>query len=350
MKGTNKIIQLVPNLPPTVDGLGDYAFNLALEFSQKGTETIFISTGGEKINQFETHLIGFDGQDLINAVLKTKVNRLFLNYVPYSYQKRGVPFWLLQALTQLVKQHGIQLFIYFHELNASGKIYQSSFWLKPLQQLIYKQLQKLASFSFCSNQTIFNILEANLPNGRLLKIEIFSNIPEPITTIHWKERENTAVIFGSHPNRMAVYRYENEMNRLIQSLGITTIIDIGPGTVTENNLNLPIISKGKLSGSEVAQLLSTSKWGFINYNDILLEKSGIFAAYAAHGLAVINVNPQRYDLEKPLHNNFHYKIASTDEDNNLDGQLLSKNLYDWYQSHTLKIHAAKIHAVLEQYQ
>ena len=64
------------------------------------------------------------------------------------------------------------------------------------------------------------------------------------------------------------------------------------------------IERGRLSEEEVSQCLQRSKYGLLSYRPSYLAKSGVFAAYAAHGVACLLVaKPERNldGLEPGIH-------------------------------------------------
>src|SRR5262245_52331834 len=141
-----EIIQIVPRLPPAINGLGDYAFLLAREL--RATHDIhshFIvcdpdleSTGS--LDGFPVRCVAArtasDMVDLLEGMLRSDATAL-LHYVGYGYADRGCPFWLVQGLEQWRRRGGgRRLVTMFHELYAFGPPWRSSFWTMPLQRSI----------------------------------------------------------------------------------------------------------------------------------------------------------------------------------------------------------------------
>src|SRR2546429_764945 len=148
------IIQIVPYLPPTLSGVGDYAFLLAQELRRAhGIVTRFIVAEPDRENgiekaesgkrKVESEVDGFPVHRLIQRSADELLRVLsadgmtptvLLHYVGYGYEKRGCPFWLVNGLEQWRKgESDRRLVTMFHELFASGPPWRSSFWTSPLQ-------------------------------------------------------------------------------------------------------------------------------------------------------------------------------------------------------------------------
>ncbi|HEY9614838.1 MAG TPA: glycosyltransferase family 1 protein, partial [Allocoleopsis sp.] len=102
-----KIIQIVPTLPPAIDGLGDYALNLARQLRQGfAQETHFVV--GNPAWEGERTIEGFpitvlpkrSGAAVLSSLLKvcSSPAPVLLHYVGYGYAKRGCPLWLVDGL------------------------------------------------------------------------------------------------------------------------------------------------------------------------------------------------------------------------------------------------------------
>ena len=89
-------LQIVPKLPPAIDGLGDYALNLARKLRQNfGIETHFIvgdpqwvgenCIEGFPVSQVSTH----SAQTLLTLLSNTHSATVLLHYVGYGYAKIG---------------------------------------------------------------------------------------------------------------------------------------------------------------------------------------------------------------------------------------------------------------------
>jgi hypothetical protein len=150
-----------------------------------------------------------------------------------------------------------------------------------------------------------------------------------------ESKEKSLIVLGSKETRFKVYKkFQKELNIICQNFAINSIIDIGPKFDKLPELHVPIIELGILEPNQISNLLSKNLFGIIaGHSSDFFAKSGIFAAYAAHGIIVFALNANLSKIEDGLIVNQHFlTINSVDINNNL----ISQSVYEWYNNHTLK--------------
>lgn len=355
---SSEIIQIVPQLPPSINGLGDYALNLARQLRQDyEIETRFVVgnsnwQGATTVEDFSIEKVSIHSAEALFQLLSTYSDRsdaisILLHYVGYGYAKRGCPAWLIEGLERW-KNHAVdsQLVTMFHEIYASGKQpWTSVFWLSRQQRHLAARLAQLSDRCFTNKQLYAEILQ-QLSRGKHTQIStlpVFSNIGEPEQLPPLIKRHRRLVVFGGYSNRLQVYRkFIKQLSQACQQLGIEEIWDIGPSIgLTLSLINqVPIVEMGERSASEIGEILSHSLAGFFCYPANFLAKSGIFAAYCAHGLLPVSsgCNALPADGIEP---GKHYLIPDDKTINWKDlveMQAIADNAYTWYHSHSLSVH------------
>lgn len=350
-----QIISIVPNLPPTIDGVGDYALNLARQLRQDfAVETHFIVGNPKVIElpksevfsaiQVKEHSAANFLSLLPNDSQQESI--VLLHYVGYGYAKRGCPVWLIDALEKW-RSTKVNCFLItmFHEVYASGPIWSSSFWLSPLQKNLAVRLSRLSDRCLTSKQGYAEMLR-ELSGGKQNKIPalpVFSNIGEPESVPPLITRSPRLVIFGSSSNRQRVYqRSRSALANTCQELEIEEILDVGPTT----NLDLssihgiPVLQMGKRTAAEISSMMLNSRAGFFDYHTEYLSKSTIFAAYCAHGLIPIGTFYSDLQVDG-LEAGKHYWLADRSIGKlNLEiGQAIADRAHAWYQNHNLSAQA-----------
>jgi hypothetical protein len=350
------IIQVVPALPPAIDGLGDYALNLARQLRQGlGKETHFVV--GNPTWEGERMIEGFpitvlpkrSGTAVLSSLLKvsSRPAPVLLHYVGYGYAKRGCPLWLVDGL-QRWQTTDVNRFLVtmFHELYAFGPPWTSSFWLSPLQKNLAIRLADLSDRILTSRQgyakRLYELSRGKHPH--IPTLPVFSNIGEPKQVPPLAKRDRRIVVFGSPGNRLRVYRESlAELELTCQLLGIEEIWDIGSRTnLTVSTANgVPIMELGELSAAEISSLLLNSFAGFFNYTPEYLAKSTIFAAYCAHGLLPVSHVGSTFSVDGIIAGKHYWIPGNQAEDlNRLEAlQAIAENAYLWYQSHRLLVQA-----------
>lgn len=348
-----KIIQIVPQLPPSINGLGDYALNLARQlWKDYEIETSFVVgdrnwKGAGEIEGFLISQINDCSPDALLTLLSSdRTSPIVLHYVGYGYAKKGCPMWLVNGLQQwktLFPQQS--LVTMFHEISASGPFWTSAFWLSPLQNNLAGRLAQISDRCLTSKQLYAEIL-TNLSRGKHHQIPIlpvFSNIGEPDKVLPLSERQQRLVVFGSVANRARVYQQSQAVLKYVcHRLNIQEILDVG--TPTGVNLSsiceVPILEMGEQPAKKVSDILADSIAGFSDYNPDFLAKSSIFASYCAHQVLPINVKGSASVVDgiKPGKHYWVPNPQSNELGDELNAQEIADNAYFWYQNHNLSFH------------
>jgi hypothetical protein len=227
----------------------------------------------------------------------------------YGFSGKGVPLWL-PTFIEAARAQGVRVIACFHELwvlVAPGM--STAYWLAPLQRRICERLASLADYAFFNCDWAFTWGVERL-GERAFYAPTFSNVGEPAVVTPWRERENLAVVFGSPLTRARVYAQAvPALTRQLDSGHIERVIDIGsPGPWIEGVSNAlapyAIETAGPLAAEDVSRLLMRAKWGLFNTPWGQASKSGVFAAYASHGVAPVSIfddalgypAPSRYPL------------------------------------------------------
>ncbi len=348
-------VQIVPKLPPAIDGLGDYALNLARPlYKGFGHKTVFIVcdptwSGPKLLEDFDVTQIAERSASKLADCLPANQNscaQVLLHYVGYGYAKRGCPSWLVEALEKWKSQvSGARLITMFHEVYASGPPWRSSFWLSRLQRNLATRLAVLSDQCISSRQGNAEVIQrlSRGKHSRVPTLPVFSNIGEPDGTTPLSSRERRLVVFGGRRTRQRVYqRSLAALRRACHQLKIETIIDIGPpleSTVPSVD-GIPVVAAGELPASEASRYMSSSVAGFFDYHLSYLAKSTVFASYCAHRLIPVGAP---YDVPQVdgLKDGTHYWMVDgqAGELSLTNGQLIADNAHTWYQTHNLSVQA-----------
>jgi hypothetical protein len=348
------VVQLVPHLPPAIDGVGDYALSLAHQLQKDfGIETHFIVgnpnwQGGGEIEGFRvSKVMEYSATAVLSLLPSDRAAVLLLHYSGYGYAQRGCPVWLVDGL-QRWHEADINRFLVtmFHEIYAFGPPWTSSFWLSPMQRYLAVRLAKLSDHILTSTQDYAKTLqEFRLgKHSPIPTLPVFSSIGEPAQVLPLHQRDRRLVVFGSSTNRLRVYlKSLAELEFTCQLLAIEEIWDVGsPTGLTLPTVNgVPIVELGKRSATEISGFLLNSLAGFFDYPCKHLAKSTIFATYCAHGPLPISArrSPLALDgIEAGKH--FWIPASQTTELKELEQlQAIAENAFAWYQTHNLSAQA-----------
>lgn len=356
------MISIVPRLYPAIDGVGDYAMNLACQLRLDfGIDTHFLICdpawhGSNQLQGFQvTQISTRSAKSFLAQLTNIESNKaILLHYVGYGYAKRGCPTWLVNGLE--IWNHRCQqahLVTMFHETSAFGPLWTSAFWLSSRQKHLVRRLVRLSHRILTSKHSYAALLQ-NFASEQFATIPIlpvFSTVGELQNTSSLPERTHRIVIFGGRSNRSKVYKDSLEQLRQgCRHLDIEQIFDIGPAldSLPTDIDNVPITAAGCLSSEEISAILSDSIAGFFSYHPAFLGKSTIFAAYCAH--RVIPVSATMTDLpEEGLQPGKHYALPSQYNTQKMDMalmQAIADHAYAWYQAHSLSAQAKAYYTLL----
>jgi len=357
------ILQIVPGLPPNLDGIGDYALRLAEElYSSHSIGSSFL------VGRPGTPLAPHPGMQavavqsrsaasLVSALQSGYTKRpshILLHFSPYGYQHRGVPAWLVEGLKDYLAQNNVKFIICFHELDVTGlPPWRSGFWAAPIQRLLLKRLLKLAHYSYTNTENHRYRLES-LDEGRVAIIPNFTTIPRLANGPAEESRRRDIIVFGRTGHRRHIYHLGMAaLEELCTSLQIDRVLDIGEpieGFTTTRLGPATVVQCGALPSAQISRLMSESTGLFIVYTAPMLLKSSVYAAACAHGLVTF-----LHDDSRPLRSCPHLLTntdfvplpLTADQRNMLDLAELSSRVLSRYSDRSVQAAANTIARALK---
>lgn len=310
-----KILFICGSAEPGKDGVGDYTRRMChglLKYNHEGQmlslcdhEAISFTSGNQMVQEtaVKVYRIPFSAsnskrfiwlQDVLNDF---EPDWISLQFVPYSFQLKGLPFWLPSFLKKLKGHH--KWHIMFHELWLGIDI-ESSFKHKcigRLQQVIIEKLIKKMKPRFVTTQNKLYqfFLQSHDINAEVLSI--CGNIP--LTAVRKEELEFTQfVLFGTiHPGAPFedfvedLMTNSNEFKKAIKFVFIgKNGSEIANYTTTLENYNVSYEVLGIQSEKQISQVLKNSDFAISTTPYYQTEKSGVYAAYREHQIKTICVS------------------------------------------------------------
>jgi hypothetical protein len=272
---------------------------------------------------------------------------LLLHFSGYGYQQRGVPLWLVEQVSRL--RGRFQAFgVVFHELYASSPPWGSAFWLGAWQKRIARQLLDLSDFWLTNREESGRWLLARREAAPHRVLPVFSNVGEPASID--ADRAPHLVVFGGPGVRANVYQWGGgEVFDCARSRGLV-IHDIGPPLQDAGLAQRLVIEKavvhGKLSAQAVSQALSGARYGALSYPLDYASKSGVLAAYSAHGLCPILLWND-YRPHDGLVANLNY-LPGFSALENFDAGVVGRQARQWYEPHCVEAHVAALRALCSE--
>ena len=329
---------IVQVCPSGAGGVRDYADCLARTWAAPGLGTLLIEGTREHFRPRLEALLRADADGPPLCVV--------LHFSGYGYAPRGVCGWLADDLAQLRTTHGarLRLVVVFHELFASGAPWRSAFWLSPLQSQVARRLARLADSLWTNTEHHARWLRSVVGDAVTLQVrQVFSNVGEPAQTAAWPRRAPRAVVFGSAATRARAFGALRPHANVLARLGVQEIVEAGDGGSQAGTFSgLTTRHLGRLAPTTLSTLLAGSRFGLLDYPARLLGKSGVFAAYAAHGCATLNSFAPGGDTDG-LRAGEHYvnlRAPFAFDGHALDA--MARTLHRWYAGHSLALQAREL--------
>lgn len=355
-----RLLHIVPRVPPAVCGVGDYAWNLAgaLE-AHEGIPSALLSAGTTWTDpgpgtHHPCHRLPRPDAAALTAWLRTHTqpgDALLLHLSPYGYQKRALPFWLARAWERAAceLQH-LRRATYFHELFASGPPTTSAFWLQPLQKAVLRRIARVTGVRLTNREPYARWLDLAAPADAPTRVTpVFSNLGELAAPPPLVERAPEMVLFASaNHSGTSTPELVSRAAESARRLGLTRLHVIGAKEpLPQGQAGMGITTHGYLTAEAASELLSRCRAGYTAYTPAYLGKSGLFACFASHGLAVV-VESREQELPDGLahERNLLAEAFLSTAPSAERLQTLASALHAWYQPHSVRATAAQVATLL----
>jgi hypothetical protein len=341
-----RILQIVPRVPGGVDGVGDYALNLAAKLREKfGYATVFAAADAPRstmVSDFEVRRL-----DQLNRV--QEFDRMLLHYVNYGYQARGVPFGLLSSLRRMRQQHSGKLLTVFHELYASGSPWSSAFWLRPLQIYLTKSVARLSDVCIASSENFARELRRLAPKSQVHLHPTPSGLEEPSLSreqIVERDPHRWVIVGGTVLAERSLRSFVRARQWIPESIVPRKLFVLGGSENPMTRLLLADLGiesdyRPQIGATEASEILRMCSYTWINYfhrpdvDTAVILKSSAFAAACAH--AVIPVFPHRgtpISIEgDQLPGPFWVEASCCQIPSANERSDVAAKIYGWYQQH-----------------
>lgn len=360
------IIHIVPQLPPTICGVGDYATLVGqrIEELTLRTRCAYLACGHRKSTHLNTDVVAVDATgscdpsriwratDHLATRFPVDNITLLLHYSGYGYNAGGAPAWLASALeTPPARFANLRLITFYHELYATGWPWERAFWKSGSQRGVATRIARK------SNRVITNRAEsahwltaaAELSHDDVQCLPMPSNVDEPTAMTSWRKRPPVAVMFGGARFKRRFLSHSNcsSVVNICQRLGVRRIVNLGEvvswkpcGRYAKE---IDFIQTGYLPASEISSYFQSARIALVEYFPGYYAKSSVFAAAAAHGVAPIltrNAESEKDDLvsgENYLETRDLIERGASEIAERVDH--VSAGIVAWYQGHNIARHA-----------
>lgn len=308
-------------LEPGKDGVGDYVMILLKELSLRGMKTFSLAVNDPfvlrekkdmgEIPSYRLPAIQNWRNKIDNArkwINEIAPDHIAWQFVIYAYHPRGLPFWPLYLLKNLLTKDKI-VSVTFHELwigEAKSDSYKSKVigWFQ--KRLLKRMLMEICPVEVFTSNRFYQICLEKI-GVRAKIVPILSNIPSgchrnslilnhlPANVLKNRKRYLVASFFGS-------VQFSKELDKKLSCLKILArkenkeliITHVGRSEGVKENifkwrneLDLQVFSFGMQSKISIANYFRAIDIGLSTYPKVLFEKSGSIAAMKFNNLPVV---------------------------------------------------------------
>lgn len=180
------ILFICSNMPPMVDGVGDYTYNIASEFARHGHEVHVICHKRKEIrtDYDDLHIVPMverwarsTGKRIAQYVKDKNIDVVSLQYVPHGFEPHGLPFGLVPCMKE-VKKTGVKMMVFCHEVCLFGPATSLTVYvMQRATKFVTRKLLHLFDFVATSIE-YYSKLITELDNRKNPKVfPIVSNVP-----------------------------------------------------------------------------------------------------------------------------------------------------------------------------
>jgi hypothetical protein len=302
------------------DGVGDYTRRLAVELTRQGNQCTLISLldSYADIEIVEKP----ESQDAFINVIRfpyrngTKLNCthakkwidsfnpdwISLQFVPYAFHKKGLPFQLYKHLKPYTKNCKFQ--IMFHELWVMNTGLYSNLIGLFQKRIIKKLITNLKPVLVHTNTEVYKYNLSKISPVAIKQLILFPNIP--ITPSHNSiqscmiSSELVFVSFGTIYSGSNIMQFAEQMGEYSKSSNVRCKLKIiGRAGINctlwadewkRNNMEVEIV--GEVKSEDLSEIICNSSFGIISTPLALINKSGSFAVFRDCGLPVFCISKE----------------------------------------------------------
>jgi len=319
-----RIMFICGSAEPGRDGVGDYTRRLSQELTKSSIEVGIAAINDGHINNIQQYkwtvengqidilrLPASMDEDDSFILLKRKVDEfdpdwISIQYVPFSFHSKGLPFSLAKRLSALAKGRKRQIMI--HEIAVGmpiGSRLKEMLWGK-VQKLLLSHLLKVLRPNVIHTHTTVYKKQLEKFGADIRLLPLFSNIPvnypdlvrEKLTSRTPLDNNIDLLVFASVQLGAPIKQFAAECALLYQNTGIKLrMVFLGRSGIAQvewlnewKATGLEILEFGEQSENAVSKILATTKYGVFSTPLILAGKSGAVAAMREHGVNLICVS------------------------------------------------------------
>jgi hypothetical protein len=302
---SDRVVFILPQLPPAHCGLGDYSMILLGHMRLEPAPKILVMHGLEKTREkhpeIDVEQLPGSSKALQKRLYELRAQKVFVQYVAQGFQSRGCPLWFLVALRKWrANAPGARLVIMFQELWFEPAFWKPDWLLQKLHRQALCQLAQKTNQVYVSAQGFKERLENIVPPSQLAVLINPATVPLTGSVSHSMREPGLTVLFGRQASRLSALSAMGSWLGRLHAAGVLKELWLVGSRETqalnerEDALAASLLPEGAVhllgpqTPERLSQILLKSPMGICAKATHGYTKSTIFMAYASHGVSILS--------------------------------------------------------------
>jgi hypothetical protein len=339
---------IVPRLPPSIDGVGDYTFQLLVNSQWLKNCLILVSDYSQRSQQclleHRVERLPNSRHEFFQILRNHNVTTIVVQYSAYGFNGRGFPYYLLKNLRLWrTANNKRRLIVMAHELWHESPPCKLSFYFQLAHKIVLKQTLKISDCVFTSTNGYYSILCKFVRQPKVRFLPVASNITPVYDSSQHKKQKNSWVVFGRQRNRISTLEAFKDLipklyaNGALEFLHIIGANGCDADQIYEQKLLESFLPKdhfvrhGFLESDQISFHLSKIQFGLFAESYLSCEKSTVFMAFASHQVSIIVPScwPEGFPLSALVSDSEFLLSQRSSTFADIPGSTL---LFKWYQA------------------
>jgi len=305
---SDRVVFILPRLPPAHCGLGDYSMILLGHMRMDPPPRILVMHGAAETREVHPELdveqLPGTQAGLLVRLHELRAKRVFVQYVAQGFQPRGCPLWFLGALRKWRMQTAdARLVMMCQELWFEPAVWKPDWLLQNFHRRALRQLAGVVDRLFVSTESFHERMEGTTAPDRLQVLVNPATIPLAGSPLQAQREVGLFVLFGRQGSRIFALEDMSPWLAKLHTGGfLKRLLLVGSRETSVMNDRedrlvralLPVGAAeilGPQSLESLSQVFLRAEMGVFTKTARDFTKSTIFMGYASHGLAILSQKP-----------------------------------------------------------
>lgn len=309
---SNRVVFILPQLPPAHCGLGDYSMILLGHMRMDPPPRILVMHGAAETRaahpELDVEPLPSTQAGLLERLRELLAKRVFVQYVAQGFQSRGCPLWFLGALRKWRMQTAdARLVMMCQELWFEPAAWKPDWLLQKFHRRALRRLAGVVDRLFVSTESFHERMDGTTAPDRLQVLVNPATIPLAGSPSQAQREEGLVVLFGRQGSRIFALQDMSPWLAKLHAGGfLKRLLLVGSReTAAMNDREDGLVKAllpvgiadvlGPQSLESLSQVFLRAELGIFTKTARDFTKSTIFMGYASHGVAILAQKPTGHE-------------------------------------------------------